>query len=98
MTHTPNTITYSHVVTRETFCTDLPMVALHDLEVKATDVLSANMTASNSKKIWTVLGPEFGDDTGKSAIIFRVLNGLKSASASFRAHLAQYVGIGVSVL
>ncbi len=32
--------------------------------------------------------PEFGPDTGKSAIIVRALYGLKSAGAAFHAHLA----------
>eukprot|EP00804_Cyclotella_cryptica_P014742 CCRYP_021053-RA/>CCRYP_021053-RA protein AED:0.33 eAED:0.33 QI:0/0/0/1/0.33/0.25/4/0/339 len=43
---------------------------------------------SNWKKIWTILGPEFGDDQGKKAVIVRALYGLKSAGASFRHHLA----------
>ena len=43
------------------------------------------------EKVWTVLGPEFGTDTGKSAIIVRALYGLKSAGAAFRAHLASFM-------
>ena len=38
-----------------------------------------------------MLGPEFGDNAGKSAIIVRVLYGLKRAGCSFRAHLAQCI-------
>jgi hypothetical protein len=34
-----------------------------------------------------VLGPEFGDDAGKRALIVRALYGLKSAGAAFRNHL-----------
>ena len=64
MTNTPDTITYSSVVTRETVCIALTMAALHDLEVKATDVLIAYVTAPNHEKIWTALGPEFGDNAG----------------------------------
>ena len=44
--------------------------------------------APNHEKIWTVLGPEFGDNAGKSAVIVRALYGLKSAVASFLAYLA----------
>jgi hypothetical protein len=36
-----------------------------------------------------VLGPEFGDDAGKRALIVRALYGLKSAGAAFRNHLAE---------
>ncbi len=38
-----------------------------------------------------VLGPEFGIDAGKSAIIVRALYGLKIAGAAFRAHLASFM-------
>ncbi len=40
------------------------------------------------KKIWTTLGPEFGKDKGRKAIVVRALYGLKSAGAAFRSHLA----------
>jgi hypothetical protein len=44
-----------------------------------------------TEKVWTVLGPEFGIDASKSAIIVRALYGLKSACAAFRAHLASFM-------
>ncbi len=34
------------------------------------------------------LGPEFGKDKGRKAIVVRALYGLKSARAAFRSHLA----------
>ena len=39
--------------------------------------------------MYTRLGPEFGDDEGKLAIIVRALYGTKTAGASFRNHLAE---------
>jgi hypothetical protein len=42
-----------------------------------------------TEKVWTVLGPEFGDDAGKRAPIVRALYYLKSAGAPFRNHLAE---------
>ena len=51
MTHTPDAITYySSDVTRETGHIALTIAALHDLEVKAADVLNAYETAPNRKK------------------------------------------------
>ena len=47
VTHTPDSITYSNVVTRETVCIALTVTALHDLEVKATDILNAYVMAPN---------------------------------------------------
>ena len=65
------------------------MAALHDQGIKVANVLNASVTTPNREKMWTVLGPEFGDDADKSVIIFRVLYGLKSAETLSRAHLAQ---------
>ncbi len=67
------------------------MAALNDLEVKVGDVLNAYITATITKKVWTVLGSKFGSDAGKSAIIVRALYRLKSAGAAFRAHLASFM-------
>jgi hypothetical protein len=36
-----------------------------------------------------VIGPEFGDDVGKRALIVRALYGVKYAGATFRNHLAE---------
>ena len=64
------------------------MAALNDLEVKTTDIMNAYLTAPVTEKIWTWLGPEFGSDAGKKALVVRALYGLKSAGAAFRNHLA----------
>ena len=58
MTNTPDTITYSNVVTRETVCIALTMAALHDLGFRAADVLNTYVTTPNCEKIWTVLCPD----------------------------------------
>ena len=55
MTHTPDIITYSIVVTRETVHIALTMVVLHDLEVKEADVLNPYVMAPNCEKIWTMV-------------------------------------------
>ena len=90
-TEAPATITYASVVSRKTVCIALLMAALNDLKVKVGDVLNTYITAPITKKVWTVLGAEFGSDAGKSAIIVRALYGLKSAGAAFCAHLAPFM-------
>ena len=67
------------------------LAAFNDLEVKVGDVLNAYITAPITKKVWTILGPEFGPDAGEAAIIVRALYGLKSAGAAFCAHLASFM-------
>jgi hypothetical protein len=63
------TITYASVVSRETVRLSLTIASLNDLKVKEGDVLNAYITVPVKEKVWTILGPEFGHDTGKSAII-----------------------------
>jgi hypothetical protein len=88
MTDTPAVMTYASVVSKETVRIALTLAALNDLEVKASDVQNAYLTAPCEEKIYTTLGTEFGEDAGKTAIIVRALYGLKSAGGSFSRHLA----------
>ena len=83
MVETPPIMTYASVVSWDTIRIALTIVALNDLQVKASNVQNAFLTAPCEEKIWTKLGPEFGVDAGKSAILTRALYGLKSAGASF---------------
>jgi len=77
------TITYASVVSHETVRLALTFASLNDLEVEVGDVLNTYITALLKEKVWTILGPEFGLDSGKSAIILRALYGLKSTGAAF---------------
>ncbi len=67
------------------------MAALNDLEVKAGDVLNAYVTAQVTEKVWTILGPKFGPDAGKNAIIVRVLYELRISGVAFCAHLVSFM-------
>ena len=84
----PNVPTYASVVSRETVRIALTMAALLDLEVKCSDVMNAFLCAPCEEVIHTKLGPEFGPDEGKWAVIVRALYGLKSASASYNRLMA----------
>ena len=88
MTETPSVLTYSSVVSRESVRIALILAALNALQVKTSDIENAYLTAPAAEKVWCVLGPEFGPDAVKRAIITRSLYGLKSAGAAFRNHLA----------
>ena len=76
---TPSHLTYASVVSRETVRIALTVAALHGLEVKASDIQNAYLTAPCKEKIWTTLGPEFGPDAGKKAIVVRAFYGVASA-------------------
>jgi hypothetical protein len=89
MTEAPATLTYASVVSRETVRIALTLAALNDLEVKASDIQNAYLTAPVTERIWIVCGPEFGPEhNGRKALVVRALYGLKSAGAAFRNHLA----------
>ena len=88
MTEAPATVTYASVVSRESVRIALTLAALNGLQVKTADIENAYLTAPVNEKIWCTLGPEFGSDAGKRAIVVRSLYGLKSAGAAFRNHLA----------
>ena len=47
------------------------------------------MNAPCAEKVHTILGPEFGDDMGKIAIIRKALYGIRSAGFAWRAHCAE---------
>jgi hypothetical protein len=61
----------------------LTIGSLNNLKVKVGDVLNAYITTPVKEKVWTVLGPEFGHDAGKSAIIAHALYGLKVQVARY---------------
>jgi hypothetical protein len=88
-TDTPHAMTYASVVSRESERVALSLAALNDLDVKMDDIENAYLTAPITEKVWIVLGPEFGDDAGKCALIVRALYGLKSSGTAFRNHLAE---------
>ena len=85
---TPAVFTYASVVSCDTVIIALTIADLNDLEVKASNVMNTFLTAPCAEKIWNTLGPDFGDDVGKKAIIVRAMYGLKSSGASFGNHIA----------
>ncbi len=88
MVSAPAVSTYASVVARDTVRIALTIAALNDLEVQAGDIQNAFLCAPCEEKVYTKLGPEFGANEGKYAIIVRALYGLASASASFSRHIA----------
>ena len=88
MTEAPVLITYARVVSRDSMWIAFTIAALHDFELKAADIMNAYLTAANSEKTCTVLGPEFGEDVGKKSLIVRTLYGQKSPSSLFWNHIS----------
>ena len=89
MTEVHPSITYASVVTRETVRIALTLASLNNLGVMTADIQNAFIKAPCTEKVYTTLGPEFGEDAGKTALIVRALYGLKSSAAAFRNHLGE---------
>jgi hypothetical protein len=85
-------MTYANVVSRGSLIIALTLASLNDLYVKMANIENAYLMAPITEKVWTVFGPEFGDDDGKHALIVRALYDLKSTSAAFRAALTGTFG------
>jgi hypothetical protein len=64
-------MTYASVVSRKSLRIALTLAALNDLDVMIGDIKNDYLTATITEKVWTVLDPEFGEDTGKRALIVR---------------------------
>jgi hypothetical protein len=63
-TDTHHAMIYTSVVSQELVRIYLKLAALNDLGFKMGDIENAYLTAPLTEKVWTVLGPEFGDEAG----------------------------------
>ena len=89
-TEVPTTLTYASVVSRDSSVRiALTITALNDLNVMACDIQNAYLTADCRENIFSRAGPEFGSEAGTIFLVKKALYGLKSASAAFRALLAE---------
>jgi len=89
-TDPPKALTYSSVVSRESVRIALLLAGLNELEVCLTDIGNdAYLTAPTTEKCYVVAGDEFGPELkGRVLKIVWALYRLKSAGATFHAHLA----------
>ena len=89
----PSHLTFSSVASRDSVRIMLLIAALNNLKVLSTDIGNAYLNASCREKVHVRIGAElFGvEHKGKYAVIVRALYGLKSAGASWRAHLSEEI-------
>ena len=87
MSKSSPTIPYAIIVPCDTIRISLIVVASNDIEVTAADILNAYVTNPVQEMVRTIIGSEFGSDTGKKDIIVRSLYVLKSEGESFLNYL-----------
>ena len=61
--------------------TVLLLSELNDLKLTSVDIGNAYLEAKTTEKVYTVAGPEFGEDQGRIMLISRALYGLQSSGA-----------------
>ena len=84
----PSTIIYVSVVLKKTVLIELKLAELNDLPVKVMDIQNSYITTPVIEKIWTVMGLEFGEDSGRKAIVVCSIYGLKISGSAFRNHFS----------
>ena len=78
---------YTSVVSRETMvCIAFLYAALNDLSVLSCDILNAYLNAPCAEKLWTLAGPEFGEDASSVMILKKAVCGLQSAGNFMEIH------------
>ena len=92
MTETPNSLTYSSVVSRESVKLAFLIAALNGLDIMSCDIGNAYLNAACREKIWFVAGPECGAEIcGTPCKLVRALYGLKSSGAAWRALFSAFI-------
>jgi len=61
---------------------------LNNLKICAADISSVYQMAQTKEKMYTKLGPEFGDWAGKKVLVKKALHGLIGSCAQFHRHLS----------
>ena len=68
-TETPNAVTYSSVVSRDSVRIVLMIAALNDLDIEGADIENAYLTAPCRERVWMRGGIEFGELSDEILII-----------------------------
>ena len=67
---------YVSFISREIVGIILTLATLNDVDIKTVDIQDSYLISPIIEKIWIILGPEFGNNTGKRVIVNRALCGL----------------------
>jgi len=79
---------WSGVVSTDAVRTAMFLGKLNNLKICAADISSAYLMANTKEKMYTKLGPEFGDWGGKTVLVKKALYGLIGSCAQFHKHLS----------
>jgi hypothetical protein len=83
-------LTYSLVVTRDSVRIGFLVAAVNGLDILAADIGNAYLQVPVQEKVHTTAGPEFGpNNVGKTVLVVRAMNGLKSSGTAWHAKFSE---------
>ena len=77
MTEAPSSVTYSSVVSQDSFRIALTIAAFNGLDLLACDIHNSYLTAKCREKMCTIAGPELRSEEDSLMIVKMELYGLK---------------------
>ena len=83
LVNTPESITYSTVVSSDSVRTLTLVTAFKNIETTSVDVNNAFLLDDNIEKHWIRADPKFGSEQGKLFIVIIALYGLKICKCNF---------------
>ena len=83
----PEAEVWSGVVSTDAVRTALFLGMLNSMKILAADISSAYLMADTKEKMFTKLGPEFGEWGGRTVLVNKALYGLIGSCAQFHRHL-----------
>ena len=88
LTSDPGEDSYSGVIAPDAIRLGMFAAVHNNLKVLTADIGNAYLYANTKEKVYTVLGPEYGNLGNKTLLFVKSLYGLKTSGARFHEHLS----------
>ena len=85
--------TYASTIRTENVRLLVYLIVRGPLSVLVVDIGNAYLNALTPEKIFTRCGPEFGNDAGKTAVIYKALYGLKTSANAWFHELGKHLEV-----
>ena len=85
--------TYASTIRTENVRLLMYLIVRGPLSVLVVDIGNAYLNALTPEKIFTRCGPEFGNDAGKTAVIYKALYGLKTSANAWFHELGKHLEV-----
>ena len=95
-TKVPSSLTYSSVISRDSFCLDFLIAEINDLDIMVCDIVNTYLNAPFRENIWFAAGPEHRPEkTGNIMVMVSDLYGLNSSGSAWIKNLQRHFVIWI---